>query len=300
MSFRNNVRNKPLGSISPEVIENLWKGSFDMHIHPGPDPVAVRPLDSGTIAVKAQEAGMGGIVLKSFFYPTGSDAYLIQKHLVSDLRVFGSVVIAYNTTSGLDRAADVIEKQARMGAKVVWFPAFDAQYCQSYLGNKGGIYILREDGELKREVYDILRVIRERNLVVCSGHMSYAETAKLFDAAVDMGITKMVATHPLAELSRFTAEEIFSLADKGAYIEHVYGTLMPRLGSMDPSDYVDCIKAVGAKRSLMGTDLAQVWDPAPADGMRHFIAMMLQFGCTPEEVEYMVKTNPAKLLDVEI
>lgn len=75
---------------------------------------------------------------------------------------------------------------------------------------------------------------------------------------------------------------------------------MPRLGNMDPSDYVDCIKTVGAERSIMGTDLAQVWDPTPSEGMRHFIGMMLQFGCTPEEVEYMVRKNPARLLDMEI
>lgn len=93
-------------------------------------------------------------------------------------------------------------------------------------------------------------------------------------------------------------DQILELASKGAYIEHVYGTLMPRLGSMDPSDYVDCIHAVGAERSILGTDLGQVWDPTPASGMRHFIAMMLQFGCTPKEVEWMVKINPASLLDI--
>jgi len=37
----------------------------------------------------------------------------------------------------------------------------------------------------------------------------------------------------------------------------------------------------------------------PATGMRLFIAMMLQFGCTPEEVSLMVKENPAKLLGLK-
>ena len=212
--------------------------------------------------------------------------------------MFGAVVIAYSETGGLDHAADVIKKQADIGAKVVWFPTFDAKWCMDYLKSGEGIYILDENGGLKPQVYDILKVCKEYNLVVCSGHMSYEETAKLFDACVEMGITKMVATHPLAELSRFTMEQILALADKGAYIEHVYGTLMPRLGNMDPSDYVDCIRAVGAERTILGSDLGQVWDPMPASGMRHYITMMLQFGCTPQEVELMVKTNPAKLLDL--
>ena len=261
------VRNKPLGRIDVKVIDDIWKGSIDMHIHPGPDFLAERPLDSIQIARIAENAGMGGIVLKSFSYNTASDAYLIEKNLMENLRVFGSVVIGYTTTGGLEYAAETIEAMAKIGCKVVWFPAMDAKWCRDYLGREGGIYILKEDGTLKDEVRDILKVVKEYGLVVCSGHMSYKESTKMFDAAIELGITKMVATHPLAELSRFTLEEIKELADKGVYIEHVYGTLMPRLGNMDPSDYVDCVKMVGAEKSLMGTDLAQVWDMSPADGI---------------------------------
>ena len=300
MSVRYKDEKKLLGRMDSRIIDDLFRGSIDMHIHPGPDPVADRPNDSGTMALEAQKAGMAAIVLKSVTYPTASDACIIQKHLTPNLRVFGAIVIAYAETGGLDHAADVIKKQADIGAKVVWFPTFDAKWCTDYLHSGQGICILDDKGGLKPEVYDILKVCRDYHLVVCSGHMSYEESAKLFDACRDMGITKMVATHPLAELSRFTMDQILDLADKGAYIEHVYGTLMPRLGNMDPSDYVDCIKAVGAERTILGTDLGQVWDPMPADGMRHYISMMLQFGCTPKEVELMVKTNPARLLDLPV
>lgn len=293
------VRNKPMGRIPVQVIDELWKGCIDMHIHPGPDPNAERPIDSAQVATLAEKAGMKAVVLKSFSYNTASDAYIIQKNMTPDLHVFGSVVIGYTTTGGLRYAARTIEAAAKIGCKVVWFPAMDAEWCQSYLGRPGtGITILKEDGTLKDEVYDILKVIKQYNMVVCSGHMSYEESAKLFDAAIEMGIEKMVATHPLAELSRFTLDQIQELAGKGVYIEHVYGTTMPRLGNLDPSDYVDCVKLVGADKTIMGTDLAQVWDTDPATGMRLFIGQMLQFGCTPEEVELMCKRNPAKLLDV--
>ncbi len=294
-------RNKPMGRIPVSVIDDLFKDSIDMHIHPGPDPNAERPIDSIGVAMLAEEAGMKGVVLKSFTYNTASDAFLIEQNLVSDLRVFGSVVIGYTTTGGLTYAARTIEAMAKIGCKVVWFPAMDAEWCQAYLGNPGkGICILKEDGSLREEVFDILKVVKQYNMVVCSGHMSYEESTKMFDAAISLGITKMVATHPLAELSRFTADQIQELADKGVYIEHVYGTTMPRLGNLDPSDYVDCVKQVGAERTIMGTDLAQVWDTDPATGMRLFIGQMLQFGCTAEEVELMCKKNPAKLLDIEL
>lgn len=294
------VRNKPMGRISVQVIDELWRDSIDMHIHPGPDPNAERPIDSAQVALLAEKAGMKAVVLKSFSYNTASDAFIIQKNMTPDLHVFGSVVIGYTTTGGLRYAARTIEAAARIGCRVVWFPAMDAEWCQSYLGHPGaGITILKGDGGLKDEVYDILKVVKQYGMVVCSGHMSYEESTKMFDAAIEMGIEKLVATHPLAELSRFTLEQIQELAGKGVYIEHVYGTTMPRLGNLDPSDYVDCVKLVGADRTIMGTDLAQVWDADPATGMRLFIGQMLQFGCTPEEVELMCKRNPARLLDVE-
>lgn len=78
----------------------------------------------------------------------------------------------------------------------------------------------------------------------------------------------------------------------------VFGNLMPRLGAMDPADYVDLVHEIGAERMIMSTDLAQCMDPTPAEGMRFFIGTMLQFGCTEKEIEWMVKKNPLELLGI--
>ena len=134
-------------------------------------------------------------------------------------------------------------------------------------------------------------------MVVCKGHIDFDETNALFTAAKDMGITKLVNTHPLSDSwGVFSKEQIRYFADMGAYTEIVFNNLMPRLGSMDPSDYVDLVHDLGAERMIMGTDLTQAVDMNPAEGTRFFIALMMQFGCTPEEVTWMVKTNPDKLL----
>lgn len=151
------VRNKPMGRIPASVINDIWKGSIDMHIHPGPDPLAERPIDSAQVAKLAEEAGMAGVVLKSFTYPTASDAFIIQNNLVEHVAVFGSVVISYTTTGGLEHAAETIEANAKIGAKVVWFPAMDAKWCREYLKRDGGIEILKEDGTLKPEVWQPIR-----------------------------------------------------------------------------------------------------------------------------------------------
>lgn len=292
-------RYRPAGNLKMEQIEALYQGSIDMHVHTAPDPSCARRMDAVEAALAAEQGGMRAIVTKSFFYPTTVAAQAAM-HAVESVQVFGSVTIGYGTTGGLDYAAETLENHAKMGCKVVWLPASDAAYCRRGMGQTGGICILTEDGRLKRAAVDVLEVARSYGLVVCKGHLSYEETEALFAEAVRMGITKLVVTHPLADTwGYFTAKQIHKLADMGAYIEHVFGCLMPRLNSVDPADYVDMVRAIGAERSIMSSDLAQCMDPTPPEGMRFFIGTMLQFGCTEEEVAMMVKTNPARLLDLE-
>ena len=291
-------RYKASGNIRIEQIEKLYKGCIDMHIHPAPDPGCSRRMDTYETAVAAEQAGMKAIVVKSFFYPTTTEA-IAAAHSVEKLKVFGSITIGYGTTGGMEYAAETIENHAKIGCRVIWFPAFDSSYCRAGIGRSGGINILSKDGTLCQEAKDVLAVAKEYDMVVCKGHMSYPETKALFREAARMGITKLVATHPLADTwGKFTAGQIRELADCGAYIEHVFGALMPRLNSIDPADYVDCIREIGANRSIMSSDLAQCMDPTPPEGMRFFIGTMLQFGCTEEEVSAMVKENPAKLLGI--
>ena len=270
-----------------------------MHIHCAPDPAWDRRMDTLEIAEAAEYGEMAGAVIKSFYYPTTTESLIVNR-LMENVNVFGSVTIGYTTTGGLEHAAATIENHAKLGCKVVWFPAFDAEHCRKGIGQEGGINILNPDGTLRQEAKDVLRVIKEYDMVVCKGHISYPETKALFDEAVSMGITKMVNTHPLSDSwGRFTDEEIKTLSDMGVYTELVFGNLMPRLGSIDPADYVDLVHELGAEKMIMSTDLAQCMDPTPAEGMRFFIGTMLQFGCTEEEVEWMAKKNPKALLGME-
>lgn len=281
-----------------EEVESLWRGSIDMHIHPAPDPSTVRRSDIGACAQAAQAAGMRAIVVKSFFYPTTVAAQM-ARYVAPEVQVFGSIVVGEGTTGGLEYAVKTVENHAKLGCKVLWFPAFDAAWCRKGLGLSGGISILDEAGRLKPQAKDLIRVVKDYGMVLCSGHMSYSETRALFEAAAHQGVTKLVATHPLVEMwPPMTLAEMCSLVALGAYVEHCYGLVLPRNGSYDPRRYVAAVQELGAGHTILSTDLAQITDCTPAEGMRSHIAMMLQFGCTYEEVERMAKTNPATLLDL--
>lgn len=285
-------------SLKKEQIDRLYQGSIDMHVHVAPDPDWDRRLDTYETAQAAEAGGMRAFVAKSFYYPTTTEARIVTNRM-EQVQAVGSVTIGYGTTGGLEYAAETIEHHAKIGCKVVWFPAFDAMHCRKGIGREGGIQILDEHGELKQEARDVLEVVRDYGMTVCKGHMSYPETEALFIEAANMGISKMVDTHPLSDSwGLFTREQILRLSSLGAYTEIVFGNLMPRLGAMDPADYVDLVHEIGAEKMIMSTDLAQCMDPTPAEGMRFFIGTMLQFGCTDEEVERMVKRNPSRLLEI--
>jgi len=46
----------------------------------------------------------------------------------------------------------------------------------------------------------------------------------------------------------------------------------------------------------MVTDLGQIANPHPIEGMRQFIYMMIANGITRQDIEKMTKDNPARLL----
>jgi hypothetical protein len=286
-----------------DVVERCWKGSIDMHIHFAPDPGIVRRFDGYQTALAARDAGMRAIVLKSPHVPTIQTAYAVQR-ILPEITVFGSINIEYSTTGGLGEAALIaIENSAKMGAKVAWFPTSDAAFaCSAIPGMEGkGITILEADGKLKAIVPKILEIVKKYSMVLCNGHLSYPESVALFAEAKNQGITRMIATHPLADAAwePYTLEEVQNLADMGVFIEHCYHCCMPLLGSYRPEKYVEAIRLVGANRTILSTDFGQITDTSPAEGMRQCIATMLQLGISEEEVTLMVKQNPAMLLDLE-
>ena len=127
------------------------------------------------------------------------------------------------------------------------------------------------------------------------------EILSLVPLAQRMGITRIVITHPLERSvleAVLTPEEVKGLAQLGAFIEYCFIGLMPTGGRQRPRDVADSIRDVGAAHCILSSDFGQIQNPYPAEGMRLFIALMLQSGFTPAEVELMVKANPRRLLDL--
>ena len=59
------------------AIDDLMKGSVDIHVHFSPDPRVERRSSAIEIVEQASFMGMGGLVLKSHEYPTQPLAYTV-------------------------------------------------------------------------------------------------------------------------------------------------------------------------------------------------------------------------------
>jgi predicted TIM-barrel fold metal-dependent hydrolase len=275
-------------------IDELLRGSIDMHIHHGPDAGASPEprLNALQGALQAREAGMRAIVLKCHECPTANIAYIVNQ-VVPDIAVIGSICMN-REVGGLNPYA--LEYSANLGAKMVWMPTFSAKHHED---TEESITVLNNEGKLLPVVLDILDIIKKHDIVLATGHLSVAEIFILVDEAKSRGLTKIIITHPLGGWHQdyFSLEEQRQMARKGAYLEHCYGSVFERW--FEPERIVEAVREVGAEHCIMSTDLGQDHNPAPTEGMRTAIASMIKCGLTEDEVVRMVKVNPARLLGLD-
>ena len=273
-----------------DVVEEILKGSYDLHVHAGPDPNQERRLDALETARYAYEAEMGGFVLKSHEYPTASLTYALNR-MYPGLSVAGSIVLN-PAVGGLNPNA--VEVAANLAARVVWMPTFAADFYLKKRGRGQGIRLIDDAGKLRGEVHDILDIIGQRDMVLASGHVSPSEAMELFKEAKAKGIRRMIATHPADVATMDEQREMISL---GAYPEYTLLSCMPSRGRMSPEELVSTLRDLGVEHCIVTTDFGQWENPPPAEGMRMAIAALIQAGMTHDQVSALVKGNPLQLLD---
>ena len=284
------------------TIDTLVSGAIEMHVHFGPESLMERRQNALQLARTAKEYGLRALVLKNREYCTVPIAKLVTE-LVPEVQTFGSLTLEPEI-GGLNPSAVIAA--AKMGAKIIWMPTFSSTnsrpVCEKVLGFKlpgPEQVIIDSRGKLKAEVKEIFQIIKEFDIVLASGHISPKETFALAEEAQRIGFNKLLVTHALqgALTSVLCSnDELKQLARGGVYIEHSFWDVLPTMNAYDPMRIVELVKAIGAEHSIMSTDLGQSYNPPAPEGMRMFIATLLRKGLKAEEVEMMVKINPAKLL----
>ena len=275
-------------------VDRIFEGAVDIHVHFGPDPTVERRAGAIEAAQQAKEMGMQGLVLKSHEYPTHPVAYTAAQAVPGIIMVGG---VSLNLeVGGLNPFA--VEATARMGGRIVWMPTYSARADRESKGLNGGTFLLDGEGRLLPEVYSILEVIRSHDMVLATGHLSTAESMELVRQARDMNITRIVVTHgtTMSYWTGMTVEDMKTLANMGAFIEHCIHVMMPTTYRMDPRELAQTITTIGPEKCILSTGFGQDFHPMPAEGMRMGIATMLRAGLEDVEAGMLVKDTPSRLL----
>jgi hypothetical protein len=284
------------------VIDDVMHGAIDMHVHfgpdmpPAPDIRVARRLDGLGIARQAREAGMRAIVMKSHHWPTGALARTIQP-VVPEVALFGTVVLNYSI-GGLNPFA--VEVAANIGCKVVFPPTWNSAYHVARqvppslvpvgLRGRAGLTVLDESGRLFPEMQEILDIVKAKDMVIATGHLSPREHLVLVEEAHRRRIERIVVSHVREEI---TLEERKQMADQGAVIELIY---RPK---MDPTAIIRSAQAIGVERCAMTVDGGQAFNPFAAEAFRAFVGQMLYHGMSPEEVKTMAQRVPSRVLGLD-
>jgi hypothetical protein len=286
----------------------LLEGAVDTHVHSAPDLIE-RKLDDFEVARQARERGMAAIVLKNHFLSTALRSKLVEQQ-VPAIRVIGSVVLNH-PMGGINPWA--VEAAARGGARVVWMPTFQAENQIAFqsrpgsrphraglevAGREPGVKVFESNGELTRDAEAVLEVVRDRRLVLATGHLSPDEVDRLTARATDMGLRKLVLTHPDFREIAVPVELQRRLAERGVLFERTYNIVAPSHGELTMPQLAARIREVGPETTIMATDFGQTDNPTPADGFEAYVAGLLDNGFGPAEIRRMASENARGLLEV--
>ena len=298
-----------------ETIQGLLKGTFDTHVHAGPD-LLPRKFNDIDLAKLATERGFGGIVLKSHHAITADRATLIRE-MFPGVNFYGAIALN-NPIGGLNPTA--IEIAARLGAKVCWLPTCDSANEQAAAAGLldeskmpywmsiarelraagiAGEWLTVTDGHGKvlTEMKQCLDVMAKYDMVMATGHIAPAELELVIKAAKEAGVQRIIVTHPEFPTTHLTVEDQKNLLQYGVYFERVFTT--PHTDKCPWDETLNNIRQVGPESTICATDLGQTTNPGLQEGFEIFIGKMLDDGWKEADIKRMTQHNAAALLGAE-
>ena len=274
-------------------------GVIDMHVHTAPD-VCQRTYNDLELTATAVRAGARAIVIKGHHCSTVARAALCNAYnrTVFDSNPFvmyGGLVLNYDA-GGLNPKA--VQTALEMGAKVIWLPTVDAENdCRKH-GKSGGICMTDSRGVPVPELRHIFTLIKEYDAVLATGHISPEEMRCVVDSARNIGVQKIVITHPeywVVDLSLEDQKEL--VLDYNVILERCF--MQPLKNGRWVSNAERNLKAIrelGTESTILSTDCGNPATPPWEESMRQYLQFMADHNVSPEDLRSMTKTTPARLL----
>ncbi len=284
----------------------LVRGAVDLHVHVEPD-LAARRIDDLQLAHRCVEVGLAGFVLKSHYVPTAERAAVVRA-AVPGVHALGAITLNVGV-GGLN--AQAVEIAARGGARIVWLPTVDSENEASEDGPrpvKQPVWRKLQDEFVvagvaggpvpvsAERLAPVLEVVARHQLVLATGHLGRAEIAMAVEAALAAGVRDVVVTHPDYPTQGVPVDEQVALADRGAILERCFAPI--HTGKVTWEATFAAIRATGAERNVLSTDLGQVTNPPVEDGLPLMADALLEAGFDEGEIRTMAVVNTRRLAGV--
>ncbi|MDP6048191.1 MAG: DUF6282 family protein [Candidatus Bathyarchaeota archaeon] len=319
-----------------EKSKELLKGAIDIHLHAGPHIFSSpRRVDPFQAAIEARDAGMQAIVYMDVFEMSNGTAWLVNRQ-IPDFQTYGGLILNTVYGGMNPRAVKTAlyygdgAKYVSFGAHSTYFQAaregrvVDGEYVplsklypefKKELDMCIEIPLEKKPGE---NLDEILRLIAAKpHVYMITGHTSVDESIRLVDLAEEYGIEKVIVSS--AVVKEATMDELQYITEKNAFIEYTlaaytHTTTIPKTHYYVEREYASIdegmsgevsggvkhvaeqIEELGAQHCILSTDFGVYTLPTPLEGLREFIACLMDFGITNDDLTKMVKTNPEKLL----
>ncbi len=287
----------------------ILEGIIDMHVHCGPS-IASRELDAADMLKESEAAGYAGFLVKDHYFPSMLGTKMVEKHLGNGTcKVYGSMCL--NNSIGLFNLK-ALDTARQMDAKIVYFPTvstkkhIDDHQSKGFVGggksriSENPVSYVDEDGNMEPAAIECLKYMAEHDMVLGTGHGTLWEVDHLVKKAVELGVKRILVNHPHYNVGA-SYEDMKRWTDLGAYIElnvcvFVGGS---KIGNVEDAIFKKIMDTVGVDRIIMDTDLGQVNNGSPVEGMFNYINLLeREFGVTEEEINTMTKVNPVKLFNL--
>lgn len=302
-------------------------------------PSSPRRVDPFEAATQARDAGMRAIVYMDVFEMSTGTAWLVNQvvkdfpvfgGLILNTVYGGMNPRAVRTALYYGSGAKYIS----FGTHSTYYQAsHEGHTVNGVFKSLGDLYPKFRDQELSRairiplddkpgpELDEILTMIGEKpEIYLRTGHVSNQEAMRLIELAKEYGIKHVVVAGAVTK--NMTIEEQQVTVSTGAFIEHTFAALthttpVPKTHYYVEKDYISVdegmsegpaggvrrvaeqIRAVGAEHCILSSDLGVYTLPTPVEGLREFIACLLDLGITADEIRQMTALNTSKIVSLD-
>lgn len=295
-----------------------------------------RRVDPFQAAIQARDAGMRAIVFMDVFAMSNGAAWLVNRAVPDFMTFGGIILNtvfggmnprAVKTALHYGDGARFVS----FGAHSTYFQASkEGRLVDGRFVPLSELFPKFAEEELTRairipvdappppELREILELIAARpDVYLNTGHVSNDEAMRLIDLAAEHSIEKVLVASSVTKNMSIARQR--DAAAKGALLEHTlaaftHTTPIPKTHYYVEREYAaldegmdeatqagvrgvaEQIAAVGAEHCVIASDFGVYTLPPPVEGLRAFIACLLDLGIGEDDIRRMVSTNPGWLL----